>query len=226
MYPIDTTSLFATVGSILRLVGGSLRLDPQAFLAAFRAGREATGLLIWIVLIGGLSLMVGQSVVLFANRVSPARFILSLILGAVNFLLDVLVVVLVVWGLANLLSDITWPLGQVGRAVALASAPYWFSLLFLIPYFGLLLERGLKYYVVLALIVAVQSIFAIPFLDAILASVAALLISQFVSGVLGKLLDPLADRITFALVGDTRLENAREIYKMFASRNQISLGEK
>jgi len=226
MYPINTTSLFSAVDSILRLVGGSLRLDPQAFLAAFQAGKDASGLLIWIILIGGLSLMIGQSVVLFANRVSPARFILSLFLGAVNFLLDVLVIVLVVWGMANLLSDITWPLGQVGRAVALASAPYWFSLFFLIPYFGLILERGLKFYVILALIVAVQSIFAIPFLDAILASVAALFLSQFVSGILGKLLDPLADRITNALVGDTRLENAREIYKMFASKNQISLGEK
>jgi len=226
MYPIDITSLFATVGSMLRLVGGSLRLDPQAFLAAFQAGRDATGLLIWIVLIGGLSLMVGQSVVLFANRVSPARFILSLVLGAINFLLDVLIVVIVVWGMANLLSGRAWLLGQVGRAVALASAPYWFSLFFLIPYFGLILERALKFYVVLALIVAVQSIFGIPFLDAILASVAALLISQFVSGILGKFLDPLADRITYALVGDTRLENAREIYKLFASKNQISLGEK
>jgi len=225
MYPIDTTSVLSTVGSMLRLVGGSLRLDPQAFLAIFQAKEEATGLLIWIVLVGGLSLMMGQSVALFANHVSPARFIISLILGAIKFLLDVLVVVMVVWGMANLLSDITWQLGQVGRAVALASAPYWFSLFFLIPYFGLILERGLKYYVILALIVAVQSIFKIPFLDAILASVAALLISEFVSGTLGKFFDPLADRITNALVGDTRLENAREIYKLFASKNQISLGD-
>jgi len=225
MYPIDTTSLFSTIDSMLRLVGGSLRLDPQAFLAAFQANEQATGLLIWIVLIGGISLTVGQSVVLYANRVPPARYAVSLILGAINFSMDVLVVVMVVWGMANLLSDMPWQLAQVGRAVALASTPYWFSLFFLIPYLGLLLERGLKYYVILALIVAVQSIFEIPFLDAILASAAAMLISEFVSGLLGKFLDPLADRITFALVGDTRLENAREIYELFAHKNQISLKE-
>jgi len=225
MYPIDTTSLFSTVDSMLRLVAGSLRLDPQAFLTAFQAKGEATGLLIGIVLIGGLSLTVGQSVVLYANRVPPARYAISLVLGAINFSLDVLVVVMVVWGMANLLSDIPWQLGQVGRAVALASAPYWFSLFFLIPYLGLILERGLKYYVILALIVAIQSIFEIPFLDAILASAAAMFISEFVSGMLGKFLDPLADRITYALVGDTRLENAREIYELFAHKNQISLRE-
>jgi len=225
MYPIDTSSLFTSINSILGLVGGSLRLDSLAFQAAFGAGPLGTGLLIWIVLFGGLSLMIGQSVVLFANRVSPARFIISLALGAFKFLLDVLVVVLVVWGMANLLSAHTWLLGQVGRAVALASAPYWFSLFFLIPYLGLILERMLKFYVILALIVAVQSIFGIPFLDAILASVLALLLAQVVSGVLGKFFDPLADRITDALVGNTRLKNAREIYKLFASRNQISLGE-
>lgn len=225
MYPIDTTSLSKFVDSMFRLVGGGLRLDPQAFLAAFDVGPRGTGLLIWIVLVGGVSLMIGHSVVLFANRVSPARFTISLILGAVKFLLDVLVVVFVVWGMANFLSERTWLLGQVGRAVALASAPYWFSLFFLIPYLGLILERALKIYVVLALVVAVQSIFGISFFNAVLASVVALLLSQVISGVLGKLLDPLADRIEDALVGDARLENARQIYKLFASKNQISLGE-
>jgi len=211
--------------SMLGLVGGSLRLDPQVFQAAFDAGRQGTGLLIWIVLVGGLSLMIGHSVVLFANRVSKARLVISLILGAIKFLLDVLIVVLVVWGMANLLSERSWLLGQVGRAVALASAPYWFSLFFLIPYLGLILERVLKFYVILALIVAVQSTFGLPFLDAILASALALLLAQVISGVLGKLFDPLADRITDVLVGDVRLKNAREIYMLFASRNQISLGE-
>ena len=226
MYPIDTTTLSAFLNSMFGLVGGSLRLDPLAFQAAFGAGQQKTSLLIWIVLIGGLSLMIGHSVVLFANRVSKARFVISLILGAIKFLLDVLIVVLVVWGMANLLSERSWLLGQVGRAVALASAPYWFSLFFLIPYLGLILERAVKFYVILALIVAVQSIFGIPFLDAIFASVIALLLAQVISGVLGKFLDPLADRITDMLVGDVRLKNARQIYMLFASKNQISLGEK
>lgn len=225
MYPFDTSSLSASISSMLRLVGGSLRLDPRAFQAAFDAGSQGTSLLIWIVLIGGVSLMIGQSVVLFANRVSPARFVISLILGAIKFLLDVLVVVLVVWGMANFLSERNWLLGQVGRAIALASAPYWFSLFILIPYLGLILERVLKIYVILALIVAVQSIFGIPFFDAILASVVALVLSQVISGAMGKVFDPVADRIADALVGDARLDNAREIYKLFASRNQISLGE-
>ena len=225
MYPIDTSSLSASIHSILGLVSGGLRLDPAAFQSAFNAGPQGTRLLIWIVLIGGVSLMIGHSVVLFANRVSPARFIISLILGAIKFLLEVLVVVIVVWSMANLLAEHTWLFGQVGRGVALASVPYWFSLFFLIPYLGLILERALKIYVILALIAAVQSIFGIAFFDAILASVVALFLSQFISVVLGKFLDPLGDRITDALVGDTRLENAREIYKLFASRNQISLGE-
>ena len=225
MYPIDTSSLFASISSILALEFGSLRLDPQAYQAAFNAGRQGTSLLIWIVLVGGVSLMIGHSVVLFANRVSPARFTISLILGALKILLDVLIVVLVVWGMANLLSERSWLIGEVGRAVALASASYWFSLFFLIPYLGLILERLLKFYVILALIVAVQTIFGIPFLDAILASVIALLLSQLVSGVLGKFLDPLADRLTVLLVGDARLENARQIYMLFASKNQISLGD-
>jgi len=225
MYPIDTPTLSKFIDSMFGLVSGSLRLDPQAFQTAFDSWPQGTGLLIWIVLIGGVSLMIGQSVVLFANRVSPARFIISLLLGAIKFLLDILVVVLVVWGMANFLSERTWLFGQVGRAVALASAPYWFSLFFLIPYLGLILERFLKIYVILALIVAIQSIFRIMFFNAILASVVALLLSQVISGLLGRVFDPLAERIVDALVGDARLESAREIYNLFASKNQISLGE-
>lgn len=225
MYPIDTSSLLASINSVLGLVNGGLRLEPRAFQAAFDTGRQGTGLLIWIILIGGVPLMIGQGVVLFANRVPKARFAISLLLGAIKFLLDVLVVVFVVWGMANFLSEHTWLLGQVGRAVALASVPYWFSLFFLNPYPGLILERALKLYVILALIVAVQSIFGIPFFDAILASAVALLLSQIISGVLGKFLDPLADRITDVIVGDVRLESTREIYKLFASKNQISLRE-
>ena len=65
--------------------------------------------------------------------------------------------------MANFLGERPWPLSQVARAIALASAPYWLSFLVLIPYLGLILERLLKIYVFLALLVALQAIFGLTF---------------------------------------------------------------
>ena len=96
MYNIDTSGILAYIETMLRLVGGALKLDPMAFQAVFNYNGQPTLLLLWIVFIAGLSLMVGQSVVLFANQVKPARFALSLTLGAVGFIINVIVFVLVV----------------------------------------------------------------------------------------------------------------------------------
>jgi hypothetical protein len=219
MYEIDTTSFLAFIQTMFRLAGGSLRLDPAVFQAAFNGGPTATPVLIWIVLLGGVSLMIGQSVVLFANRVNTTRFAISLALGALKFFLDVMLVVVVAWWMANSLGARPWSLGQIGRAIALASAPHWLSLFFLIPYFGLIWERLTKIYVLLALIIAIQAVFNLSFFNALLASLTASLISHIASLIISRLLTPLSDRLTRSLVGDVELTSTKQIYEMFARLN-------
>lgn len=221
MYNIDTSSLGAYIGTMLALVSGGLKLDPLAFQAVFDYQGQPTWLLVWLVFVAGLSLMVGQSVVLFANRVRPARFVISLLLGASNFVINVVVIVLVIWAIANFIGARPWYLPQIGRAIALASAPYWLSFLVLIPYLGLIWERLLKVYVFLALLAAVQTIFDLTFFNALLGSLVALLLAQAISSVLGHVLTPLTTRLTYALVGPEELSSTRDIYEMFARRNQI-----
>jgi len=221
MYDFDTSNLFAYLDTMLRLVGGALKLDPVAFQAVFDYRGEPTWLLFWIVFGAGLSLMVGQSVVLFANQVTPVRFLVSLILGALTFVLNVVVVVLVVWAMANLLGERSWALGQIARAIALASGPYWLAFLILIPYLGLILERALKIYVFLALLVALITVFNITFWGALGGGLVALILAQAINTLLGRLLTPLTARLTETLVGAVEISSTREIYEMFARRNQI-----
>src|SRR2546430_17445506 len=79
MYTIDTTTIFHFLQTMWALAWGAMRLDPAAFKAVEPAG---TGLLITaIVFLAGVSETIGQSVVLFANRVKPGRFALSLLLN-------------------------------------------------------------------------------------------------------------------------------------------------
>lgn len=220
MYEINTSGIWAYVDTLLRLVGGGLRLDQEAFRQVYLVSGGNRGLLLWIVIVAGLSLMIGQSVVLFANRVSKGRFAVSLLLGAVKFALDVLVIILSVWVMVNILGEKSWEIGGIARAIALASAPYWLSVLFLIPYLGLILERVVKIYVFMALVIALQAVFEVPFLDAILAALISLGISYTISLLLGRLLTPINDRITRTLFGELEFSSTRDIYEQFAKREQ------
>jgi hypothetical protein len=221
MYDIDTSSILTYLDTMLRLVGGALKLDPAAFQAVYNYSGQPTLLLLWIVFIAGLSLMLGQSVVLFANQVKPARFVLSLVLGAAGFILNVIIFVLVVWAMANLLGERSWALPQVARAIALVSAPYWLSFLVLIPYLGLILGRLLKIYVFLTLLVALQAIFGLTFWGALLGGLTALLIAYGLNVLIGRLFTPFVTWLINTVIGPEEISDTREIYEMFARRNQV-----
>lgn len=224
MYEIDTSSFFAYISTIFRFVGGGLQLDPLAFQSAYNHG-EFSGVFIWIVLIAGLSLMLGQSIVLFANRVKPARFVVSILFGAIKFILDVFVVLFVVWIIVNLRSEKTWDFWQVGRAIALAATPYWLGIFILVPLLGLLWERLLKVYIFIAIMVAVQTIFGLSFLRALSGSAVVWLVSYFMTVGFGRLLTPITDRITQSVTGGLEFSNTRQIYEMFARHDQITKQE-
>jgi hypothetical protein len=221
MYEIDTSGFFAYIGTIFRFVGGALSLDPLAFQTAFNRV-EVSGIFLWVVIIGGMSLMFGQSVVLFANRVKPGRFAISLLFGAFKFLLDVFVVLTVVWVIINLRSEKSWDYWQVGRAIALAAAPYWLGVFILVPFLGLLWERLLKVYVFLAIMVAVQTIFSLPFLRALSGAAVVWLVSYFLTVGFSRLFTPITDRITNSITGGLEFSSTRQIYEMFARHDQIS----
>ena len=221
MYDIDTSTISTYIETMLRLVGGALKLDPAAFEAAYNYSGQPTLLIFWIVFIAGLSLMMGQSVVLFANQVKPTRFIISLVLGAIGFILNVLVIILVVWAMANLLGEQSWPLPQVARAIALVSAPYWLSFLVLVPYLGLPLERVLKLYVFLVLLVALQAVFDLTFWEALLGGLIAWLIAYGLNLLIGRLFTPFETWLVQTLFGREEISDTREIYEMFARRNQV-----
>jgi hypothetical protein len=163
MYHIDTSGLLAYIGTMFSLVGGALKLDPAVFQTFFDYSGKNTGLGFWIVFVAGLSMMMGQSVVLFANRIKPARFAISMVMGAISFVISVAVVALSVWVIGTIIGPKEWGLSQITRAIALVSAPYWLSFLVLIPYAGIFLERLLKIYVFLALMVAMQTVFHLTF---------------------------------------------------------------
>lgn len=145
--------MLADLGAALLAVPEAVALGVEAMgfgSAAFRrvaADPDARFLVLIVVYLAGVSLAVGNGVVLFLNRVRPARFLLSLaLMGAIH-----LVAALVTTATALLAADLA-----VGRelafvptlaVIALAQAPRLLGFLTLAPYLGELLDRFLDVWV-------------------------------------------------------------------------------
>ena len=146
--------MLGTVGAALLAIPEAVALGIAAMgfeAAAFRrvAGDGAArGLVVLVVYFAGMSLAVGNGVVLLLNRVRPWRFLLSLaLMGAIH-----LIGALVTTATAILAADL------VGRdldfvptlaVIALAQAPRLLGFLTFAPYFGELFDRLLDVWVLL-----------------------------------------------------------------------------
>jgi hypothetical protein len=74
MIQFDTSTLLTTLNSFFSIVAAILRFD-EAIIDSLFYLEEGNWIGIGIVILGGVSLSLGQSVVLFANRVRRRRFI-------------------------------------------------------------------------------------------------------------------------------------------------------
>ncbi len=214
-------AVFTYIKAMLEIVGGVLTLQPDLYAKAYEYQGSLFGLPIAIVVVGGISLMLGQSVVLFANRVSTVRFWVSILLGAFRFFLNVLGAALIIWIVVNLLSAESWPMNNTMRAVSLAYAPYWLGILILIPYLGLGVERGLKVYVFLTLTIACQSIFHTTFWWGVFGAMLAVLSGVGFDMLISRPLTTLVDRIAARFAGRQGQRSVRELYDEFARRNTV-----
>ena len=138
------------------LIGSALSLNRSALEAAAMApGAVAAAL--WIAFLGGVSLMLGQSVVLFANRVSRRRFAACLAVAGLVYVAG-----LAVWGVSIWLSarifGLDIPTGAITFAVCVGQAPLLFGFFCLMPYVGTSLQRILMVYSLLVVVAAISAV--------------------------------------------------------------------
>lgn len=151
----------------LALARGALRLDPTAFDVALRTTTGGTLALI-VLWLGGLSDVLGQSVVLFANRIKPGRFVISIVSAVLVLVLSVGFWAASIWLTATFVLDVDRPLADVLNVVYLSYAPLLFGIFVFLPYLGNYIFRLLRIWIFLALLVGVQEAYAFNFWEAIL----------------------------------------------------------
>lgn len=118
------------------LLAGAFGLNAEVFLRISTLS-QGLPLALLIVLVVGLSLGIGQSIILFINRVQPIRFIFSLGINAVLYTFGYLFLVLSTWLISLLSGSVNVPLGTLFRVLGLSYAPLLFSFLGGLPYAGL-----------------------------------------------------------------------------------------
>ena len=142
----------------LELISRALRLERAPFVSLLTSPNSLF-ISLTVVFLAGLSRGLGQSLVLFVNRIKPRRFSFSLVVSALLYVFGFLFSVLSIWFLATLLFDKTQHFRLVVKVVGLSYAPYLFGVFILTPYFGSFFSMVLAVWRLAALLVALRSLY-------------------------------------------------------------------
>jgi hypothetical protein len=169
------------------LLGSALTLNREVFVAV-RDDPRALVVSFLIAFVAGCSYTIGRSVVLFANRVPRNRFIRTVILAAIVYVVRAVIWCISAWLIARVLFGRV-PFNIALLAVLLGQAPQVFSFLVMVPYVGSSLRRLLDAYAFVVVLAATRTM-----LDAsITRTLLCVTAGWFVQSVIADLLErPLA----------------------------------
>jgi hypothetical protein len=198
----------------------AMRLNPRAF-AFVEATPESGRVVLAIAVLGGASLLLGQSVILFVNRVSPGRFVLSLLLNGVIFTLGLLVWAVAIWLTARVLFGAQLaapiPFGPVARLVGLGAAPYVFGFLVLLPYAGAFIGRVLSVWSFLVVLAGLTGLAGGNFGAALVCTAVGWTLIALMSATVGRPIIYARNRIWRRLTGADMDASVQDILGQFAT---------
>lgn len=137
------------------LVMSAIALKSEAF-KLIQTLPLASNAALNIILLAWFSQAVGQGIVLYVNRVKPIRFILSLLMASVLFVVSAGCWGLSAWLLSCLLYNAITPYEIVLSTLGLAYAPLIFGFLVALPYLGVPIQILLSIWTLLALAIGLH----------------------------------------------------------------------
>ncbi|GAB4575468.1 MAG: hypothetical protein Kow0077_27110 [Anaerolineae bacterium] len=177
-----------------------------------------------IVALAGLSESLGNSVILFANRVSPRRFVLSLFFSVIVYIGGFFVWVFSIWLAARLVFERTTPMSSVATAVSLSYIPLLFSFLTLLPYLGGPIIKALYLLTFFALVGALEIALGLNEWEALMCSLFGGLFNLLLRSTIGRPITWLENRLKSWVAGRPLQDNLRAVIedtrRDLARRNQ------
>lgn len=195
-------ALAAFVVRLWQIILLALQLDP-ALHQTVENSPQSTYLIFAVVMLAGASQLLGQSVALFVNRVSPRRFIVSLVLNGILFAISLVIWAITIWLIGTFIFAADTSLGQVIRIVCLGSAPLVFGFLILIPYLGTFISRVLSIWSFLIVLRDISFSFEIGVIGSLACVGLGWLLILFLSDTIGRPVIFLRDRIWRRITGSS-----------------------
>ncbi len=198
----------------------ALALDPNVF-QFVEDYPQSTWVVLGIVFLAGVSTLLGHSAVLFINRVRRSRFVISLIVNGLVYIISYAVWGFVVYVAARVLFEANPPLSQFLRIMGLSTAPLVFGFFVLIPWMGPFVGKVLNIWSFLILIAIVQFQFEIGFWGSVLVVGLGWLASLALNNTIGKPLVAVRNRLSRLITGSSLDASAEDILLHFAGVEQI-----
>lgn len=193
-------------------IGLALSLSPELVTLAAAPGTQPVALAVAV--LGGASLLAGESVVLFLNQVPRGRFLLSLLVNGIIFAATLWVWSVTIWWIGTWAMRTPAPLEVMGNVVALGAAPFVFGFLVLGPYIGPAIARLLWVWSLLITVRAVAGAFEGGVLAAGAAVGAGWILVLVLGHTVGRPFVHLRNRIWDRVVGPRSWLRAQDILEV------------
>jgi len=192
------------------LIGGAFSLQFDAFrrIVTLPGG---LWLALLIVLLAGLSLGVGQSIILFVNRVKPSRFVFSLLLNAILFAFGFLFLALSTWLIGLLPGFVRVPLPTLVTVLGLGYAPLLFGFLGALPYLGYPIQNLLSVWNLLSMLVGFGVVARLSAREALTYVLLGWVVKQLLEGTIAQPIAELGRRLADRVAGVELTSSRREL---------------
>jgi predicted Abi (CAAX) family protease len=196
------------------VLGYVFALNGEAFRIATTVP-AGQGLALLVVLLAGLSQGIGQSIILFVNRVRPSRFAISLGINAVLFAFGFLALVVSTWLVTLAPWSKTVPFSQLVTVLGAAYAPLLFSFLGALPYLGVPILNLLSVWHLLALVVGFGAIANLGLANAFGYVALGWMLLQVLQNTVGRPIASLGRRIANQAAGVDLVTSRQELTTTF-----------
>lgn len=202
-------------------VFGAFFSDAEDALQLLLSAPNRDMLTIQIVAIVGLSEAIGQSVVLFANRVRPSRFLLSLLAAILLHVIGFFLWAGSLWLIMTYLLDtpIEWPL--IAGAIAISYIPLLLAFLGFLPYAGqpiLYLLYTISFYYLVTLLIRVTPL---DLGRSFIAAAVGLILILVVRATVGKVILRMANKVLGVAAGTSLEFDLDDAVNSFADPEEV-----
>ncbi len=209
------TGVFRYFDALFDAIWYALTLNPHLY-KVVSENPLASWLVVGIVFLGGVSVLLGQSAVLFVNRVRRGRFFFSLGLNGFMYVISYLVWGITIGLVGRLLFDFHPGPGAITRMVGLSTAPLIFGVFILIPWMGPFIGRVLNVWGFLILVSVVEFGFQVGLIGALVCVGLGWLVMMLLNNFVGRPVIALRNKIWQKVAGTTLDASTQDLLLQFS----------